>query len=84
MFEQLGLIGCGLMGGSFALAMKRAGLVKRIVGYSKSPSTTEKAREMGVIDVEAPSALLAVSGADLVMLAVPVSATESKIGRAHV
>lgn len=79
MFEQLGLIGCGLMGGSFALAMKRAGLVKRIVGYSKSPSTTEKAREMGVIDVEAPSALLAVSGADLVMLAVPVSATESTL-----
>ena len=77
MFEQLGLIGCGLMGGSFALALKRAGLVKRVVGYSKSPSTTERARLMGVIDVEAPSALLAVSGADIVLLAVPVSATEA-------
>ncbi|HSX91325.1 MAG TPA: prephenate dehydrogenase/arogenate dehydrogenase family protein [Hydrogenophaga sp.] len=77
MFEQLGLIGCGLMGGSFALALKRAGLVKRVVGYSKSPSTTERARQLGVIDVEAPSALLAVSGADLVLLAVPVAATEA-------
>ena len=77
MFEQLGLIGCGLMGGSFALALKRAGLVKRIVGYSNSPFTTERARQMGVIDVEAPSALLAVSGADIVLLAVPVSATEA-------
>jgi prephenate dehydrogenase len=77
MFEQLGLIGCGMMGGSFALALKRAGLVKRVVGYSKSPSTTERARQLGVIDVEAPSALLAVSGADLVLLAVPVSATEA-------
>lgn len=77
MFEQLGLIGCGLMGGSFALALKRAGLVKRVVGYSKSPSTTERARQLGVIDVEAPSALLAVSGADIVLVAVPVSATES-------
>ena len=77
MFEQLGLIGCGLMGGSFALALKRAGLVKRVVGYSKSPSTTDRARQMGVIDVEAPSALLAVSGADIVLLAVPVSATEA-------
>lgn len=77
MFEQLGLIGCGLMGGSFALALKKAGLVKRVVGYSKSPSTTERARQLGVIDVEAPSALLAVSGADLVLLAVPVSATEA-------
>jgi prephenate dehydrogenase len=65
------------MGGSFALALKRAGLVKRIVGYSKSPSTTERARALGVIDVEAPSALLAVSGADIVLIAVPVSATES-------
>ena len=77
MFEQLGLIGCGLMGGSFALALKKAGLVKRVVGYSKSPSTTERARQMGVIDVEAPSALLAVSGADIVLLAIPVSATEA-------
>jgi prephenate dehydrogenase len=79
MFEQLGLIGCGLMGGSFALALKRAGMVKRVVGYSKSPSTTERARQMGVIDVEAPSALLAVSGADIVLLAVPVAATEATL-----
>ena len=77
MFEQLGIIGCGLMGGSFALALKRAGLVKRVVGYSKSPSTTERARKLGVIDVEAPSALLAVSGADIVLIAVPVAATEA-------
>lgn len=77
MFEQLGLIGCGLMGGSFALALKRAKLVKRVVGYSKSPSTTEKARQLGVIDVAAPSALLAVSGADLVLIAVPVAASEA-------
>ena len=77
MFEQLGIIGCGLMGGSFALALRRAGLVKRVVGYSKSPSTTERARHMGVIDVEAPSALLAVSGADIVLIAVPVAATEA-------
>ena len=77
MFNQLGVIGCGLMGGSFALALKRAGLVKRVIGYSKSPSTTEKAKKLGVIDTAAESALLAVSGSDLVLLAVPVSATEA-------
>jgi prephenate dehydrogenase len=77
MFNQLGIIGCGLMGGSFALALKRAGLVKRVVGYSKSPSTTELAKRMGVIDVVAESALLAVSGSDIVLLAVPVAATET-------
>jgi prephenate dehydrogenase len=77
MFNQLGLIGCGLMGGSFALALKKAGLVRRVVGYSKSPSTVEKARRLGVIDVAAESALLAVSGSDIVIIAVPVAATEA-------
>jgi len=77
MFKQLGLIGCGLMGGSFALALKRAGLVKRVVGYSKSPSTTERAKKLGVIDMAAESALLAVAGADIVLIAVPVAATET-------
>jgi prephenate dehydrogenase len=75
-FEQLGIIGCGMMGSSFALAMKRAGLVKRIVGYSKSPSTTARALQLGVIDVEAASALQAVSGSDIVLIAVPVAAIE--------
>jgi prephenate dehydrogenase len=77
MFNQLGVIGCGLMGGSFALALKRAGLVKRVVGYSKSPSTTEKAKKLGVIDLAAESALLAVSGSDIVLIAVPVAASEA-------
>jgi len=77
MFNQLGVIGCGLMGGSFALALKRAGLVKRVIGYSKSPSTTEKAKKLGVIDMAAESALLAVSGSDIVLIAVPVAASEA-------
>jgi prephenate dehydrogenase len=77
MFNQLGVIGCGLMGGSFALALKRAGLVKRVIGYSKSPSTTELAKRLGVIDDSAESALLAVAGSDIVLIAVPVAATEA-------
>lgn len=77
MFNQLGIIGCGLMGGSFGLALKRAGMVKRVVGYSKSPSTTEKAKRLGVIDVAVESALQAVAGSDIVLIAVPVSATEN-------
>ena len=77
MFNQLGVIGCGLMGGSFALALKRAGWVRRVVGYSKSPSTTETAKRLGIIDTTAESALLAVSGSDLVLIAVPVAASEA-------
>jgi prephenate dehydrogenase len=76
-FNQLGVVGTGLMGGSFALALKRAGLVKRVIGYSKSPSTTERAKKLGVIDDAAESALLAVSGSDIVLIAVPVAATEA-------
>lgn len=79
MFRQLGVIGCGLMGGSFALALKRAGLARRVVGYSKSPSTTERARRLGIIDAAAESALLAVSGSDIVIMAVPVAATEGTL-----
>jgi len=79
MFEQLGLIGCGLMGGSFALALKKAGLVKRVVGYSKSPATTQRALDMGVIDAQAATAELAATGSDLVLLAVPVGATQATL-----
>jgi len=77
MFNQLGLIGCGLMGGSFALALKWAGLVLRVVGYSKAPATTERAKKLGVIDAAAESALRAVAGSDIVLIAVPVAATET-------
>ena len=77
MFEQLGLVGCGLMGGSFALALKRAGLVKRVVGFSPSETTTTRALQMGVIDQIATSTSNAATGSDLVLIAVPVSATEA-------
>jgi prephenate dehydrogenase len=77
MFKQLGLVGCGLMGGSFALALKRSGLVKRVVGFSPSKTTTSRALQMGVIDQIATSASNAVIGCDLVLIAVPVSATEA-------
>ncbi len=72
--KQLGLIGCGMMGGSFALALKRAGMVERVVGYSKSPNSTEKAKQLGVIDDAAASILQAAMGSDLILIAVPVSA----------
>ena len=74
-FERLAVLGCGLIGGSFALAARRANLARHIVGYSKSPSTTRLALRRGVIDEEADSALRAINGADLVVLAVPVVST---------
>ncbi len=76
MIRQLGLIGTGLMGGSFALAMRRAGLVERIVGYNKTLATTERARKLGVIDEVAETAAQVAAASDVVLLAVPVAATE--------
>jgi prephenate dehydrogenase len=74
-FTELAVLGCGLLGCSFALAAKQMGLVKRVVGYSRSPSTVETAKRMGAIDAGADSALQAVSSADLILLAGPVSST---------
>ena len=73
-FQRLAVLGVGLLGGSFALAAKRAALAREVVGYSKSPSTIKAAIASGVIDHGADSALQAATGADLVVLAVPVAA----------
>ena len=69
MIQQLGLIGCGLMGGSLALALKRAGLVQRVVGFSPSQRTRQTALELGVIDHAVSSAAEAAQGSDVVLVA---------------
>jgi prephenate dehydrogenase len=73
-FQRLALIGCGLMGGSFALALREAGLVQTIAGFSASEKTRQRAVELKVIDQACNSVAEAVQGADLVLLAVPVGA----------
>ena len=78
-FRRLALIGCGLMGGSFALALRQAGAVAQVAGFSASEATRSKALAMGVIDVACVNAAEAVQGADLVLLAVPVGATEATL-----
>ena len=78
-FQRLALIGCGLMGGSFALALRQAGLVGQVAGFSASEGTRQKALQLGVIDLACHSAAEATQGADLVLVAVPVSATEATL-----
>ena len=73
-FEQVGIIGCGLIGCSFAQAVKKAGVAKHIVGYSKSPTATEEAKALGILDETAPSAMQVASGSDLILIATPVGA----------
>ena len=76
-FQRLALIGCGLMGGSFALALREAGLVQHITGFSASEKTRQRAVGLKVIDQACSSVAEAVQGADLVLLAVPVGAMQS-------
>jgi len=76
-FQRLALIGCGLMGGSFALALRQAGWVQTIAGFSASDATRQRALQLQVIDQACTSVGQAVQGADLVLLAVPVGAMQA-------
>jgi prephenate dehydrogenase len=72
--DHLVVIGVGLIGGSFALDLKKKGLVGRITGVGRGRANLEKARELGIIDAIAEHAGEAVADADLVMIAIPVGA----------
>ena len=70
--KTLAVVGVGLIGGSFALGLRRAGVATHIVGFDRDRGALETAASLGVIDTAAESASEAVKGADLVMIAVPV------------
>ena len=74
-FKQLGLIGCGLMGASFSLALQQHSLVDKVIGFSPSQRTRERALQLGVIHQAVLSAAETLHGSDIVLLAVPVSRT---------
>lgn len=74
-FRQLAVIGCGLIGSSFALAARRAGFVHHVVGFTLSEVDAADALRRSAVDAIAESASYAVSRADLVLLAVPVGET---------
>jgi len=72
-FERVAVIGVGLIGGSFALALKAAGLARQVVGAGRSQANLDLALERGVIDAVASSAAHAAQDAELVLVATPVA-----------
>ncbi|HEY0375551.1 MAG TPA: prephenate dehydrogenase [Pyrinomonadaceae bacterium] len=73
LWERVSIVGCGLVGASFALALRRAGLCGRIAGWDSSVSVLDEAIRRGVIDeVDAALGAGAVSPSDLIYLATPV------------
>ncbi|MGY6411422.1 MAG: prephenate/arogenate dehydrogenase family protein [Alkalilacustris sp.] len=73
-YRRVALIGLGLIAGSMALAMRRAGLDTEIVGTARTAATRAEAARLGLCHRVVDSAADAVAGADLVVLAVPVGA----------
>lgn len=74
MFERVAILGVGLIGGSFGLALRTRGLAAEVVAYSRTPSTRESAVALGAATSAADSPEACVDGADLVYLATPVDA----------
>ena len=72
MINKLVIIGVGLIGGSFALALREAGLVREVAGVGRSAENLSAALGMYVIDASVTDPAQAVQGADVVLLAVPV------------
>lgn len=73
------IVGVGLIGGSFALALKQAGCVQRIVGTDLDPQNLKLALRLGVIDEAVPLAEDAVQQAQVVFVAVPVCSVTSVV-----
>ncbi len=76
MIERLCIIGVGLIGGSLARALREAGYCQHITGAGRSAAHLQKALELGVIDSYETDLARAVSGADMVLVAVPLGAMQ--------
>ncbi|GAB4294645.1 MAG: hypothetical protein Kow0096_11010 [Thiohalomonadaceae bacterium] len=76
MIRRLCIIGVGLIGGSLARALKAAGVVGEVIGYGRDAAQLQLAVELGVIDRAETDLATALSGADVVVLAIPVGAME--------
>lgn len=75
--EKLAILGTGLLGSSIGLALKDRGYKGRIVGTSRTRDTAEMSMQMQAIDEVADNVSLAVAGANMIIVAVPLGAFES-------
>lgn len=72
-FQKVVIFGVGLIGGSFALALRKAGTVSEVVGFGRSSATLEQAKQLGILDRIGHDVAREVCDADLVLLATPVA-----------
>lgn len=79
--NQLTIIGVGLIGGSVAAALRRAGKVRHIVGVGRGRANIERALELRIIDQASDDIAAASREADIVLLAVPVQQNDRILSR---
>ncbi|HTN64911.1 MAG TPA: prephenate dehydrogenase/arogenate dehydrogenase family protein [Burkholderiaceae bacterium] len=75
--KKIAIFGVGLIGGSFAMALRRVGAVGQIVGVGRTAAPLARALELGIIDLASTSVADAIADADLVLIAAPVAQTEA-------
>lgn len=76
---KLALIGVGLIGGSFASALRNAGEVDQVIGYDTDPRALSTAMARGIVTEEATSAAAAAADAEVIVIATPVGAMRSTL-----
>lgn len=79
MSERVAIVGVGLIGGSFGLALKAGGFEGEIVGIGRDAGRLQVARDMGAIDRAETDAVAGTAGADVVLLAVPMGAMHAAL-----
>ena len=80
MFDSVTIVGVGLISGSFSLALKDRGLVRNVIGVSRTPESAQRALELGLIDEILPLEE-AVKKSDLIYVAIPVDVTIPVMGQ---
>jgi prephenate dehydrogenase len=74
-FKTVSIIGVGLIGGSFALALKNKGLADKIIGYGKNEERLKRAKNLAIIN-QFTTSLKDAALADLIVLATPLGVFE--------
>lgn len=74
MFNTITIVGVGLISGSFSIILKEKGLVKQVIGVSRTEQSLKKALDLGIIDKALPLEE-AVRESDLIYVAIPVDVT---------
>lgn len=72
-WQQITLVGVGLLGGSLGLAIRKQNLARRVVGFVRRPESVGECEKAGVVDKAELDVLRAVEGSDLVILCTPIA-----------